>query len=736
MAAKLEASIVRIHGSGGEFVGIGVLVAEKQILTSTYAISRALRISVDTSELPNDIVQFDFPFISPGHIVTAIVTLWHRSSGADIAGLTINDAPPIGAQAVHLIKTEVTWGHSFRSFGVSEGYPDGIWVRGIMYGKIANGWLQIEVKESSHKFHTGFVATPVWDEDLEGVVGILVAFDQMGAGFVILTNALIKAWPMLGEAYRPAEIEAFNSQLEATASSLDEEQIQHLTKQFYSLLYLSSPVISFSYNNMLAFLLETGPVFVDIKLPATLPFIYYKGSVLAESDLDSLRFIISDRVKHSSRIAVLVLLGENEVSVHSQKLLSKMREIYAYDVILLGRNALQQIVMAKDPWNALRQQILPQVNFMTLSPFIITGPASDKMFFGREHELREINDHISTRSYVLIGTRRIGKTSILRRLWRYLPAADFRVFFHDCSISSSETQLIGSVLTNKEWFPEKPETTPKSFIEVIELLISREQANRTGAPARNKPLVILLDEADALITPDRTLCYPLFKTLRAISNSGRCRFILSGERTLRSELTNPKSPLYNFANDLLLGSLDFIAVEELITRPMKLLEIELIDEVNVVRRIYDFTSGHPNIVQRLCHRLIKRLSEQKNRSITIDDVNAVIEDYSFQREDFLSTYWEMATSLEKIISLVMAGDENIRTLGEIRKSLLEHCNLHPKAHEVDNALQLLVDLRSILRRAPTGYEFAIEAFPLIVSRVMSLEDMLEILIEEYLEQNE
>jgi hypothetical protein len=205
---------------------------------------------------------------------------------------------------------------------------------------------------------------------------------------------------------------------------------------------------------------------------------------------------------------------------------------------------------------------------------------------------------------------------------------------------------------------------------------------------------------------------------------------------LRNALRDPKSPLFNFANEILLGPLDYRAVEELVTRPMKQLEIELVNEKALVDRIWAFTSGHPNVVQRLCRRLIERLNEQGTRRITLDDVDAVIEAPGFQRDDFLSTYWQAATPLERIISLLIADDESVRTLHTVRQALAEHCNLRPKAREVDDVLQRLVDLRSILRRTPTGYEFAVEAFPRVVAGTMTLSDMLEIMTEEYQEQGE
>jgi hypothetical protein len=221
-----------------------------------------------------------------------------------------------------------------------------------------------------------------------------------------------------------------------------------------------------------------------------------------------------------------------------------------------------------------------------------------------------------------------------------------------------------------------------------------------------------------------------------LAQAGFCQFVLCGERTLRNALRDPNSPLFNFANEILLGPLDYHAVEELVARPMKQLEIELENEKALVDQVWNFTSGHPNVVQRLCRRLIERLNEQGSRHITLDDVDVVIEDPGFQRDDFLSTYWEAATPLEKIISLLMSDNGEVRTLQSMRETLENRCGLHPSAREIDDALQRLVDLRSILKRTPSGYEFAVKAFPRVVAGTMTLNDMLMILTEEYEEQSE
>jgi hypothetical protein len=477
------------------------------------------------------------------------------------------------------------------------------------------------------------------------------------------------------------------------------------------------------HPTFLTFFLDTKLAFEDTRLPPSVPLLFSRQLSIKEEDISEIRRLLHKQLKPSCNLAFVVVTGHGGSRQRTEDLLRDKLAPYACDVVLLGLRELQHIIVARDPQTTLRRLVLSKVDLVSISPFVTTGATSDNIFFGREPELREIYQHIATVSYAIIGGRRIGKTSLLGRLHRIrLPATDFRTIYQDCSNTPTYRAFLATHIHN--WQPEPPCNAPATFSTLLQ------------SPPGDKSLVLLLDEADKLVPSDRAAGWRLFNALRALSNSGRAQVVLSGERTLREALSDPKSPLFNFANEMLLGPLDFRAVEELVTRPMKQLEIELVEEKAIVDRIWAFTSGHPNVVQRLCRRLIERLNEQGTRRITLDNLNAVIEDPGFQRDDFLSTYWEAATSLEKIISMLMADDESVRTLRTVRQALVERCNLRPKARQVDDALQRLVDLRSILKRTPTGYEFAIEAFPRVVAGTMTLDDMLEILAEEYRERGE
>ena len=469
-------------------------------------------------------------------------------------------------------------------------------------------------------------------------------------------------------------------------------------------------------------LFDATPLFSGTRSLAHLPFLFIQASTFLQISADELRQYLHQIMGPAHRIFVFIYWTELDTpkqAASSKTVVKKLQQVWAYDCVLLGREELQKIVFSADPKAVFRKLVLGQIDLTNITPFITWGATSDEMFFGREKELREITEHAATASYALIGGRRIGKTSILKRLERVrLPAAGFLPLYHDCSFTPTQTELVQAMAADKSWFPEPPAIPPASFASVIQVLPDDES------------LVILLDEADKLIEPDRRSGYPLFNTLRAMANADRCRFVLSGEQALRTELTNPNSPLYNFANEMLIGRLDFRAVEELVTRPMKQLEIELADEAEIVQHIWDFTSGHPNVVQRFCQRLIVSLNERGNRRLTLNDIEAVVADPDFLRKDFLNIYWERATALERLCSLVMAADDNARTLTAVHEALTSHA-IEVTLNQVDDALERLVDLRNILQRTAEGYEFAVTAFPEVIAKTARLDDLISLNCETY-----
>ncbi|NBD36638.1 MAG: hypothetical protein GVY30_11655, partial [Chloroflexi bacterium] len=201
MTPNLNAAIVRILTANHQIVGAGFFVGERAVLTCAHVVTQALRIPRETPTSPQTELNLDFPLLASDARLAARITCWHPT--ADIAGLELRGDPPTGSAPVHLVIADEVWGHAFRAYGLPARHDEGVWTSGVLRERISGGWVQIEdVKEPGYGVQPGFSGTPVWDEQLEGVVGMAVAADTdraTKAAFMIPAQALIETWPALEE---------------------------------------------------------------------------------------------------------------------------------------------------------------------------------------------------------------------------------------------------------------------------------------------------------------------------------------------------------------------------------------------------------------------------------------------------------------------------------------------------------------------------------------------------------
>ena len=466
-------------------------------------------------------------------------------------------------------------------------------------------------------------------------------------------------------------------------------------------------------------LLDMQNVFTNLNMTKQLPVIFYTERIFGIDQKKDLHQLLKN-ITPSSHFAVMFFFSTGQTPSNvSQKYLKHFQQSYAYDIMPMFLNDFLKITEARDSSKIFRQWLFSQVDLSIISPFTTSGPTPDDMFFGREQELRTIQEHAGTASYTLIGGRRIGKTSILKRLWRIgLPGKNMHAFYLDCSYIQTQADLVQAVSLDRSWFPVPPSSPFSSFANAIQALPS------------DKPLVLLIDEADKLIEPDKSAGYPLLNMLRALSMSGRCQYVFGGEYALRSDMQNPKSPLFNFANMVLVGHLNPRAARELIIQPMRDLEIELEDEDKIVERIWNFTAGHPNVIQRLCQRLVMRINGYHRLRLSMDDVEMVLTNTDFLRDDFLDTYWGQATLLERLCTLVMAKQQDIHTLVDIHTALISHDSVLSLS-DVNEALERLVSLRNLLHRTSQGYAFTVTDFPKVIAQTYELNDLIALTYDKY-----
>ncbi|MGI2904522.1 AAA-like domain-containing protein [Tolypothrix sp. VBCCA 56010] len=248
MSQELELSVVRIYSNTGNVIGSGFLVSDKYILTCSHVVALALQIPAGTSEMPTGTISFDFPRVDSKQKLTATVVFWlpvnsnPSESQEDIAVLRLVNPCPNKAKPVELLPCENVWKHEFLAFGFPKDKSYGVWTEGVLQGANAKGWVQIEVKsENSYRLEEGFSGTPVWDQNLQCVVGMAVAAEKqrqdVKAAFIIPTKVVLEALPQwVKQQVNLYEMKPATQSARIFISYHSQEPDISLAKQFYDTL--------------------------------------------------------------------------------------------------------------------------------------------------------------------------------------------------------------------------------------------------------------------------------------------------------------------------------------------------------------------------------------------------------------------------------------------------------------------------------------------------------------------
>jgi hypothetical protein len=325
--------------------------------------------------------------------------------------------------------------------------------------------------------------------------------------------------------------------------------------------------------------------------------------------------------------------------------------VIALDVADIIRMAQSKLT----PIDHLVSIIFEQSDLTKISPFVINNATPKRIYYGREKEEATLLATLASNSVALLGSRKIGKTSLLRNVKESLEDAEFTPYFLDCQTINN--WLAFGEMAHRNWDVELPDNfEPHHLFDMVSTLKKRN----------GKSIIFLLDEIDQLLTWDMThgreqVSEPFFRTCRTISQSGEAQFVFSGERTIAEKMWDPHSPHWNFCKKLLLRQLEKQAAQELMIKPLLSLQVQVQNLEEFAEKVWKVSSGHPQIIQFLGDRLVGELNQRPATSrniVTPTDIDEIANSLEFQ-EQYVRTYWGQATDLEKLIGLlVIAGLNN------------------------------------------------------------------------------
>lgn len=208
--APLDSAVLRITDQQGKCWGAGFLVAEQTALTCAHVVSAALGTPEEQPPAATARVFVDPPLLpaadpgpDPGR-ARLPARIVHFSAVDDVAVLRL-ETPIRQGRPVRMVDAPDLWGHPARIFGFPEGRPAGVWHAGVLRSRQADGWIQTDLASDGYRVSGGFSGSPVWDEELSAVVGMVVVAESRdpGASYLIPSDALLRNWEPLRDLTLP-----------------------------------------------------------------------------------------------------------------------------------------------------------------------------------------------------------------------------------------------------------------------------------------------------------------------------------------------------------------------------------------------------------------------------------------------------------------------------------------------------------------------------------------------------
>ncbi len=492
----------------------------------------------------------------------------------------------------------------------------------------------------------------------------------------------------------------------------------HLIEQLCDLLGFE-PVERRVYRSLAGYMVEAPTL--RLSLPARFPIIVLLKKEMDQGDVRDLRALMS-ALKAVSFFALLIPAGTGPAGPDPAQAMRSLAHEGAEDLIILDYRELFGLYLAADAESDLVRRILDQVDLTVVSPYVLSGPVPPKMFFGRDYEIKLILRTVRERSFAIVGGRKIGKTSILNKVHRLLQQTEgYSPFYLDCHHVTSYEDFFEALSVMSEAPLESAE--PDALRRLVVRLRGRQEET-------SHTLVFLLDEVDHLLRYDLEQGTLLFRVFRSLSQEGLCRFVFCGERVLDGALRDPASPLFNFCSTLRLGYLQPRDAERIVREPMQEMGITFEEPDALPQEIVALAGGHPNIVQAICQFLIERINQRQERVIRVTDLAQVRSSTEF-RDLFFEVIWGNATTLERLITVLMAPQERFGAQ-QVHQVLLG-VGITPSNAALEQALHNLV-LGALIKHQGEQYAYTSTAFARVLAEAGLAEGLRDSLVEKLREE--
>lgn len=301
-----------------------------------------------------------------------------------------------------------------------------------------------------------------------------------------------------------------------------------------------------------------------------------------------------------------------------------VRSPWLWATLIMGLLVVSAVVLVR---RVRRRRRLLRRRF---NPYVAGPPVRDPDFFvGRDALLGRVLATMPNNSLLLLGERRIGKTSMLHQLRLRLPEFDHpRFCFLPVSIDlqgvpeeaffATVAEAVGEAVGDERMSAAGVEgdydsrDLTRDLRRVLPLLTCPDE--------RRAKLVLLLDEIDEL----NGYSHHTNQRLRSLFMRGfadQLVAVAAGVGIAR-EWDHEGSPWYNFFEELEVGPIDPSAARRLVVDPVR--GVIAIDD-EAVELLLERARGRPYILQKMALASVQRVHDAGRSRIMVGDVEAVVE---------------------------------------------------------------------------------------------------------------
>ncbi len=300
-------------------------------------------------------------------------------------------------------------------------------------------------------------------------------------------------------------------------------------------------------------------------------------------------------------------------------------------IILLTPDRLASILISQNTTRALLQQAFSVTGRVPFSPYRLSGSldGDSRLFVGRVEEIEHIMQNIDRDHYAIVGSRRIGKTSLLTRI-EYLLKQEEAARKHYClflrlSKNTDEVnfyELIRAELVRMKRpelanrLAQKPEGRFHDLQEVMQILYDE----------LGRPVVLLIDEVDALYFYDFYKNKErLFQFLRNnLAQTHLCTFIMTGYHHVYMKRYSTASVFNNFCTFIRLQQVQSDDVARLVNMIYNF-NVDVVKPDEILGEVMKGTFGIPYLVQRACYQILQRLDLYRLHKLEPETVKMVVD---------------------------------------------------------------------------------------------------------------